>query len=152
MVNVPSCSTNNKHSSTVTKMDSKTLYRWEQSAGLGKLLVYSLFPFAVAVANVIWYLEHTCGTCPCVKPGTIYVYSDADSVYTRTKQNDPKARQSCYGIHTEPCPRYHQIMHFVGASHNCYPCIISNEQHEKRHTGVLQIPFRDKDPRANLSV
>ena len=152
MVNALACSTNNKHKETVTKMESKSLYRWEQSAGLGKLLLYSLFPFTVAVANVIGYLEHACGTCPCVKPGLIHVHSNIDIVCTRTKQNDPKARQSCYGIHTEPCPRYHQIMHFVGASHNCYPCIISNEQHEKRHTGVLQIPPRGMGPRANLSV
>src|SRR4051794_6587611 len=55
------------------------------------------------------------------------------------KQHDPEARQSCFGIHTEPCSRYHQIMFFLGMSHTCFACRLSNEQHEKRHIGVRRV-------------
>jgi hypothetical protein len=89
-----------------------------------------------AIVDRAWCLEHACGRCGWVNFQSNYVHSAADRACIRTKQHDPKARQSCYGIHTEPCPRYHQVMFFLNMSHNCYPCILSNEQHEKRHIAV----------------
>jgi hypothetical protein len=107
-----------------------------------------------AVADGTWCLEHACGRCGWVNVQPIYIHSTADIACARTKQHDPKARQSCYGIHTEPCPRYHQIMFFLGMSHSCYPCSLSNEQHEKRHVAVRNPRFitRDVGPRANGSL
>jgi hypothetical protein len=91
---------------------------------------------AGTIANNDRCLEHACRRCGWVKCQPTYVHVNADMATIRTHQNDPKAKQSCYGLHTEPCPRYHHIMFQLGMSHNCYPCLLSKEQHEKRHTTV----------------
>jgi hypothetical protein len=52
------------------------------------------------------------------------------------KMSNPKARQTCYGTHSIPCSRYHQTMHAIGTSHNCFTCIQADELHDSRHRKV----------------
>jgi hypothetical protein len=63
--------------------------------------------------------------------------------------NAKSARLTCYGIHAEPCVRYHQTMFHKGNSHKCEACRNSNEQHDKRHreiaTIIQKIQFLDAD-------
>ncbi|KIW86194.1 hypothetical protein Z517_01589 [Fonsecaea pedrosoi CBS 271.37] len=65
-------------------------------------------------------LEHSCYLCS-------------------TKMSNPKARQTCYGIHSIPCFRYHQTMHAIGTSHNCFSCIQADELHENRHRKIAEL-------------
>lgn len=50
--------------------------------------------------------------------------------------SNPKAKLTCYGIHSMPCYRYHQTMHAIGTSHNCMSCIQTDEMHDQRHRKV----------------
>ncbi|KAK2736390.1 hypothetical protein FQN57_000767 [Myotisia sp. PD_48] len=65
-------------------------------------------------------LEHGCGICG-------------------TSMNNPKARKTCYGTHSEPCVRYHHTMFIMGNSHSCEPCRNSNALHMKRHKEIAEI-------------
>jgi hypothetical protein len=89
-----------------------SIIRWEAASGLGESCCKTLT--RPKNNTDIVREEHTCYACP-------------------TKANHPKARQSCYGIHSIPCSRYHPTMHAVGTSHNCFACIQADNQHELRH-------------------
>ncbi|KAL2066366.1 hypothetical protein VTL71DRAFT_2437 [Oculimacula yallundae] len=65
-------------------------------------------------------LEHHCGTCA-------------------TPLHNSRAKTSCIGKHVEPCYRFHQQLHFVGKSHECFGCNSSDELHHNRHKDILRI-------------
>ncbi|CZT42293.1 uncharacterized protein RSE6_02155 [Rhynchosporium secalis] len=65
-------------------------------------------------------LEHHCGTCA-------------------TPLHNSRARSSCIGKHVEPCYRFHQQLHFVGKSHECFGCNSSDEMHHNRHKDILKL-------------
>ncbi|KLJ09621.1 hypothetical protein EMPG_14947 [Blastomyces silverae] len=89
-------------------------------------------------------LSHGCGVCG-------------------TNLNSLKAKKTCYGIHIEVCMRYHRTMFLVGGAHKCDSyarpihkvgplafglhkltakrcrCLMSNEQHQKRHREIATI-------------
>jgi hypothetical protein len=44
--------------------------------------------------------------------------------------------KSCIGKHVEPCYRYHQQLHFVQKSHECFACSTAHETHLKRHKEI----------------
>lgn len=93
-----------------------SIFRWETASGLGKSARILHLPRQNARLTTK-ISEHTCYACP-------------------TKANHPKARQSCYGIHSIPCYRYHPTMHAIGTSHNCFACIQADNQHHERHKKV----------------
>ncbi|CAI6342273.1 unnamed protein product [Periconia digitata] len=45
----------------------------------------------------------------------------------------PAAKTSCFGVHSEPCWRFHQAMFMRGKGHTCYMCQSIDEAHTKRH-------------------
>ncbi|TAQ87539.1 hypothetical protein B7494_g4128 [Chlorociboria aeruginascens] len=49
---------------------------------------------------------------------------------------DARAKTSCIGKHVEPCYRFHQQLHFLGKSHECFG---SDELHHSRHKDILKI-------------
>ncbi|KIX08575.1 uncharacterized protein Z518_03231 [Rhinocladiella mackenziei CBS 650.93] len=53
--------------------------------------------------------------------------------------SNPKAKQTCFGIHSIPCYRYHQTMHAIGTSHNCFSCIQADELHDNRHRRIAEL-------------
>ncbi|KAI1610937.1 hypothetical protein EDD36DRAFT_490159 [Exophiala viscosa] len=53
--------------------------------------------------------------------------------------SNPKAKLTCYGVHSIPCYRYHQTMHAIGTSHNCMSCIQTDEMHEQRHRKIAEL-------------
>lgn len=57
------------------------------------------------------------------------------------KMSNPNARQTCYGVHSIPCYRYHQTMHAIGTSHKCATCVSTDEYHHKRHRTVRNFPL-----------
>ncbi|KAG4428483.1 hypothetical protein IFR05_016036 [Cadophora sp. M221] len=65
-------------------------------------------------------LEHHCGVCS-------------------TPLHNGRAKTSCIGKHVEPCYRFHQQLHFVGKSHECFGCNSSDELHHSRHKEILKI-------------
>ncbi|KAE8448603.1 hypothetical protein EG329_009028 [Mollisiaceae sp. DMI_Dod_QoI] len=65
-------------------------------------------------------LEHHCGVCA-------------------TPLHNSRAKTSCIGKHVEPCYRFHQQLHFVGKSHECFGCNTSDEMHHNRHKEILRI-------------
>ncbi|KAK0112782.1 hypothetical protein ONS95_014515 [Cadophora gregata] len=65
-------------------------------------------------------LEHHCGICA-------------------TPLHNGRAKTSCIGKHVEPCYRFHQQLHFVGKSHECFGCNSSDELHHSRHKEILKI-------------
>ncbi|KIV93445.1 hypothetical protein PV10_04658 [Exophiala mesophila] len=70
-------------------------------------------------------LEHSCYSCA-------------------MKMSNPKARQTCYGVHSIPCYRYHQTMHAIGTSHNCFACISADELHDNRHRKIADLVMQYK--------
>ncbi|KAI9051648.1 hypothetical protein LZ554_004690 [Drepanopeziza brunnea f. sp. 'monogermtubi'] len=65
-------------------------------------------------------LEHHCGVCA-------------------IPLHNSRAKTSCIGKHVEPCYRFHQQLHFVGKSHECFGCNSSDELHHSRHKEILKI-------------
>ncbi|KAH7417931.1 hypothetical protein BKA64DRAFT_183248 [Cadophora sp. MPI-SDFR-AT-0126] len=65
-------------------------------------------------------LDHHCGVCA-------------------TPLHNGRAKSSCIGKHVEPCYRFHQQLHFVGKSHECFGCNSSDELHHNRHKEILKI-------------
>ncbi|TEY85756.1 hypothetical protein BOTCAL_0012g00100 [Botryotinia calthae] len=65
-------------------------------------------------------LEHHCGTCA-------------------TPLHNARSKSSCLGKHVEPCFRFHQQLHFLGKSHECLGCNMSDEMHYTRHREILAI-------------
>ncbi|CZR64971.1 uncharacterized protein PAC_14871 [Phialocephala subalpina] len=65
-------------------------------------------------------LEHHCGVCA-------------------VPLHNSRAKTSCIGKHVEPCYRFHQQLHFVGKSHECFGCNSSDELHHNRHKEILRI-------------
>ncbi|CAG8982529.1 hypothetical protein HYALB_00002311, partial [Hymenoscyphus albidus] len=65
-------------------------------------------------------LEHHCGICA-------------------TPLHNSRAKTTCIGKHVEPCYRFHQQLHFVGKSHECFGCNTSDEMHHNRHKDILKI-------------
>ncbi|KUJ16342.1 uncharacterized protein LY89DRAFT_782612 [Mollisia scopiformis] len=65
-------------------------------------------------------LEHHCGVCA-------------------TPLHNSRAKTSCIGKHVEPCYRFHQQLHFVGKSHECFGCNSSDELHHGRHKEILRL-------------
>ncbi|KAH8678978.1 hypothetical protein BGZ60DRAFT_428788 [Tricladium varicosporioides] len=55
------------------------------------------------------------------------------------KLPDARAKTTCIGKHVEPCYRFHQQLHFVGKSHECFGCNSSDEMHHNRHKEILRI-------------
>jgi hypothetical protein len=75
------------------------------------------------------------------------------------KQKNPKARRSCFGIHTEPCVNYHQTLFAVGRSHTCKAydglsetqhslvptdmtfcrCVANEAAHFQRHSAIARL-------------
>ncbi|KAG9245204.1 hypothetical protein BJ878DRAFT_30916 [Calycina marina] len=78
-------------------------------------------------------LEHHCGTCA-------------------TPLHNARAKTSCLGLHVEPCYRFHQQLHFLGKSHECFGCNKSDEMHHNRHKEILRIirKFTELDSPENL--
>ena len=54
------------------------------------------------------------------------------------KANNPRAKFSCFGKHSEPCFRYHQGFHSIGHSHECIACIQGDEIHHTRHKLIAE--------------
>ncbi|MCJ1375074.1 hypothetical protein MMC20_006308 [Loxospora ochrophaea] len=71
-------------------------------------------------------LEHKCGTC-------------------KTSLSNPRAKKTCIGIHEVPCTKYHKILFFPGASHNCAACRQSDELQYKRHREIATTVQRIQD-------
>lgn len=93
-------------------------FKWESASGLGTCICRLLEWTVEAQADItVLGSEHSCFSCA-------------------MKMSNPKARQTCYGIHSIPCYRYHQTMHAIGTSHNCFACIQADELHENRHRRV----------------
>ncbi|KAF8858302.1 hypothetical protein BDZ45DRAFT_802627 [Acephala macrosclerotiorum] len=65
-------------------------------------------------------LEHHCGVCA-------------------VPLHNSRAKTSCIGKHVEPCYRFHQQLHFVGKSHECFGCNSSDELHHSRHKEILRV-------------
>ncbi|KAH6676691.1 hypothetical protein B0J14DRAFT_537397 [Halenospora varia] len=65
-------------------------------------------------------LDHHCGICA-------------------TPLHNARAKTTCIGKHVEPCYRFHQQLHFVGKSHECFGCNSSDELHHNRHKEILRI-------------
>ncbi|EER24534.1 hypothetical protein CPC735_059040 [Coccidioides posadasii C735 delta SOWgp] len=61
-----------------------------------------------------------------ISPVTIrlFKWEDSPGLYhgcavCGTSLNNPKAKKTCYGTHSEPCIKYHQTMFHIGESHKC---------------------------------
>lgn len=59
-------------------------------------------------------------------------------VVCKMRCNNPRAKRSCFGIHCEPCAKYHQIMHAIGMSHNCKACCNEERAHYDRHKEIAE--------------
>ncbi|RDW80608.1 hypothetical protein BP5796_05306 [Coleophoma crateriformis] len=71
-------------------------------------------------------LDHHCGICQ--KPFS------KDS-----------CKLTCVGKHAEPCYRYHQLLHFLGKSHECYACTTSDQMHYNRHKQIVILVRKIKE-------
>ena len=61
---------------------------------------------------------------------------------------------TCFGKHVEPCQRYHQQLHFIQKSHECFGCATADEMHIKRHREIAHIvqSIRKYDDENTLSM
>ncbi|KAF2268736.1 hypothetical protein CC78DRAFT_509900, partial [Lojkania enalia] len=50
----------------------------------------------------------------------------------------PGSKQSCLGVHAEPCSRFHQALFMRGHSHDCMACNGMDEAHYKRHIEIAE--------------
>ncbi|KAH7350378.1 hypothetical protein BKA66DRAFT_290268 [Pyrenochaeta sp. MPI-SDFR-AT-0127] len=53
--------------------------------------------------------------------------------------NHPGALTSCFGIHHEPCHRFHQAMFMRLRAHTCAYCHTIDEAHWKRHREIAEV-------------
>ncbi|KAF2727625.1 hypothetical protein EJ04DRAFT_557268 [Polyplosphaeria fusca] len=77
----------------------------------------------MAMAYYRWenpeHLKHHCGWCD--RP-----------------LHHPEAIKTCFGDHSEPCARFHQMMFMRNCSHRCDVCKAMDHAHRKRHMEICE--------------